>query len=83
MSPHLFVFCIINGLILTAGFRSRFNFISTRITFSPLSCNPDVSTSTEDVDVDSAVELVVDAYLGPTSDFDDMEAGCSIGDLGI
>lgn len=80
MSPHLFVFCIINGLILTAGFRSRFNFISTRISFSPLSCNPDVSTSTEDVD--TAVVLEVDAYLGPTSDFDDMEAGCSIGDLG-
>ena len=78
MSLHLFVFCFFNGLLLIVGFPSRFNFVSSRISHSSLSCSPVEIISTEDAD--SAVE--VDAYLGPTSDFDDMEAGCSIGDLG-
>ena len=69
-------FVFVNWLIRVSGFRSntlfRFNNIGKGRTY----CDTADSIGAD------VTEVGIEEYLGPTSDFDDMEAGCSIADLG-
>lgn len=64
-------------LILSSGFRMNLQYRNNLVSRSGLCCNP-LEESSGDV-----AEVGLEEYLGPNSDFDDMEAGCSIADLGI
>ena len=97
MPSHLFGFIVINGLLLVIGFysplhnarippHSRKQCQQLSQKQSLFSCrmadNSEIETGDQNPEAEAVGEADATAYLGPTADFDDMEAGCSIGDLG-
>lgn len=74
----LVTFAILNNLHSTVGLSSA-NYLHRKIIphrCSTFMCNSNDMNTADDGD------SLIDAYLGPESDFDSMEAGCSIEDLG-
>ena len=77
------VFILLLGLSTVVAFRRPLFYASTRPTCRQSQNENNVRcTSVEGGDYDAKISLDLEAYLGPSSTADDMEAGCSIEDLG-
>ena len=66
----------VNWLIQVSGFRSNTLYRCNHIGKGRTYCN-----AADPIGAD-VTAVGIEEYLGPNSDFDDMEAGCSIADLG-
>ena len=67
---------LVNWLIQVSGFRSNTLYRCNHIGKGRTYCN-----AADPIGAD-VTAVGIEEYLGPNSDFDDMEAGCSIADLG-
>ena len=77
------VFILLLGLSTVVALRRPLFYASTRPTCRQSQNGKNIRcTAVEGGDYDAKTGLDLEAYLGPSSTADDMEAGCSIEDLG-
>lgn len=77
------VFILLLGLSTVVALRRPLFYASTRPTCRQSQNGKNIRcTAVEGGDYDAKIGLDLEAYLGPSSTADDMEAGCSIEDLG-
>ena len=80
---NLEVFILLLGLSTVVSLRRPLFYASTRPTFRQSQNEKNIRcTAVEGGDYEAKISLDLEAYLGPSSTADDMEAGCSIEDLG-
>ena len=80
---YLDLFILLLGLFQVVALRKPLPYARTRATYQLLQREKNIRcTPVEEADVDLKINTDVEAYMGPSSSADEMEAGCSIEDLG-
>ena len=79
---YLDVFILLLGLFQVVALRKPLPYARTRATYKRLQREKNIRCTPVEADVDLKINTDVEAYMGPSSSADEMEAGCSIEDLG-
>ena len=79
---YLDVFILLLGLFQVVALRKTLPYARTRATSQRSQREKNINCTPVEADTDLRINTDVEAYMGPSSSADEMEAGCSIEDLG-